>query len=197
MPFKAGRIGKHTQLIFIEARHSSYYLKHQLSPRSIRKTPMNSRSPRVYVRNAHFVYFRFHFIHSAALTQYKRHKLQVCNTSILFGRVILLIFAGIREIKQSGWKSGFIQPLGYKFLLFYGKADITVTSRKAHAVHTTVGCIGLLSISARHNYILAIQITARPLYGTCHNRSSILTPQSNARTSIRRKRNRQYTDKRQ
>ena len=168
LPFESRRIGQHAQLVFMELKHSVYNFQDNLTAGQIGKTPVNGRGTGVDGYHMDFLYGFHHFIDRTAASQYPRNQLQVGNAFSLQCRLKRFVLAVVGEIKQSRRQSGLVQSFGHKFLLLHCQSHVTVTGRKLHSVGTA-RYIRLLGVSARHNHIAAVQVTATPFDGTCQN----------------------------
>ena len=164
-------------------RRSIDDFKHHLPARNVGKTPVYCRRSRVNRHHMNSGYGRFHVVDCGTLTQNQRHKLQVGYAGRFLLLIIFLIFAISREIKQPGRKPCLVQSLGHKFLLFYRQPDISITSRKLHAVGHAARHERLLLISPRHHHIYTVEVATTPLNGTSHNGATVAAFQSNSRAS--------------
>ena len=181
LPVEPGRVGQHTQFVFIKNRLPADELQHDLTPRTIGEAPVNRRGPRVDIDYADAADQLLHLPDIAAGAQHQRHELQIGDARSLQCRIVVFISAVIGKIEQSGRKPGLVQSLGHELLLLDRQADIAVLRREDHAVAPARN-ERLLAITPGNDHILAAKVAAAPFDRACHDAGAVAGRQRDART---------------
>ena len=172
VPHEVGRVGQHTEAVFMEPRLPAHNLKHHLPSALFCNSPVDGRAARVYRHHMNAAHGFLHLVDGLEVGQHPRNELQVADGGLLVRLIILFIFSVVGKIEQPSGQTGFVHAFDDKLGLLDGQPHISVACRKAHALLLSVGQQRTVQMTARHYGIFALKVVAGPFYRAGRHRAA-------------------------